>query len=103
MLSSSNLGHTPEFIEKIGDLLSDSYGIIFRGNGAATLGTNIIDACVRALILEESASLQYKASLLGEPTYLSMAEINRRNEDYLNLPDYDVYYRAWEYYVSKIS
>jgi ribulose-5-phosphate 4-epimerase/fuculose-1-phosphate aldolase len=103
VLSSANLGHTPEIIEQIGDLLSDSYGIIFRGNGAATLGTNIIDACVRALILEESANLQYKASLLGEPVYLSMEEINRRNQDYLNLPDYDVYYRAWEYYVGKIS
>ena len=82
--------------------MSDRYGIIFRGNGAATLGTNIIDACVRALFLEESARLQYQASLLGEPTYLSMAEINRRNEDYWGLPDYDVYWRAWEYYRSKV-
>lgn len=103
VLSSSHLGHTPEFMEEIGDLVSESYGILFRGNGAATLGTNIIDACVRALILEESASLLYKASLLGKPTHLSMAEINRRNEDYLNMPDYDVYYRAWEYYAGKVG
>lgn len=103
VLRSSHLGHTPEFIEEIGNLLEDSYGILFRGNGAATLGTNVIDALVRAKILEESASLQYRAALLGEPTYLSMAEINRRNEDYLNMPDYDVYHRAWEYFASKVS
>jgi len=102
-VSSSGLGHTPEIIGEIGDLLSSSYGIIFRGNGAATLGTNIIDACVRALLLEESARIQYKASLLGKPTYLSLAEMNRRNEDYWSLPDYDVYWRAWEYYQSKIG
>ena len=103
VLNSSSLGHTPGIIQEIGDLVSDSYGIIFRGNGAATLGANIIDACVRALLLEESARIQYKASLLGEPIYLSMAEINRRNEDYRSLPGYDVYWRAWEYYQSKVS
>ncbi|OGO44154.1 MAG: hypothetical protein A2Z05_06110 [Chloroflexi bacterium RBG_16_60_22] len=103
VLSSSHLGHTPAFVDEIGDLLKDSYGILFRGNGAATLGTNVIDALVRAMILEESANLQYRAALLEEPTYLSMAEINRRNEDYLNMPDYDVYYRAWEYFVSKVK
>jgi HCOMODA/2-hydroxy-3-carboxy-muconic semialdehyde decarboxylase len=101
VLSSPNLGHTPEMIEEVGDLVSEGYGLIFRGNGAITLGVNIIDACVRALLLEESARIQYKASLLAEPTYLSTEEINRRNDDYWGLPDYDVYWRAWEYYQSK--
>lgn len=103
VLNSPNLGHTPEITDKIGEILSNSYGIIFRGNGAATLGTNIIDSCVRALFLEESARIQYKASLLGEPLYLTVEEMNRRNEDYWGLPDYDVYWRAWEYYRSKIK
>lgn len=103
VLDSAELGHTLEIIKNMGDLLTNTYGIIFRGNGAATLGTNIIDACVRALLLEESARMQYQASLLGEPTYLSIAEMNRRNEDYWNLPDYDVYWRIWEYCQSKVS
>jgi len=87
----------------MGKLISDSYGIIFRGNGAATFGTSIIDACVRALFFEESARIQYKASLIGEPTYFSVAEVNRRNELYCDMPEYDVYGRAWEYYKSKVS
>lgn len=103
VLSCPDNRHTPETTEEMGELISDSYGIIFRGNGAATFGTNVIDACVRALFLEESARIQYKASLLGEPTYLSVAEMNRRNEVYWDMPDYDVYGRAWEYYKSKVS
>ena len=103
VLDESHLRHTPETTEEMGKLISDSYGIIFRGNGAATFGTNIIDACVRALFFEESARIQYKASLIGEPTYFSVAEVNRRNELYSSMSDYDVYGRAWEFYSSKVS
>lgn len=103
VLSCPDNRHTPETTEEMGRLISDSYGIIFRGNGAATFGTNIIDACVRAVFLEESARIQYKASLLGEPAYLSVAEMNSRNEVYWNMPEYDVYGRAWEYYSNKVS
>lgn len=102
VLSCPDNRHTPEITAEMGRLISDSYGIIFRGNGAATFGTNIIDACVRAAFLEESARIQYKASLLGEPIYLSAAEMDHRNEVYRNMPDYDVYGRAWEYYRSKV-
>ena len=103
VLSCSDNRHTSETTEEMGKLISDSYGIIFRGNGAATFGTNIIDACIRAIFLEESARIQYKASLLGEPTYLSVADMNHRNEVYWSMPEYDVYGRAWEYYSSKVS
>lgn len=95
--------HTQEITEEMGKLIADSYGVIFRGNGAATFGTNIIDSCVRAMFLEESARIQYKAFLVGEPTYLSVKEMNHRNEVYWNQPDYDVYGRAWEYYKSKVT
>lgn len=99
---SSDIRHTAEVTEEMGNLITDSLGIIFRGNGAATFGTNIIDACVRAMFFEESARIQYKASLSGTPIYLSAAEINRRNDTYWDMPEYDVYGRAWEYYSSKV-
>jgi ribulose-5-phosphate 4-epimerase/fuculose-1-phosphate aldolase len=103
VLSSPDNRHTPEVTEEMGRLITNSYGIIFRGNGAATFGTNIIDACVRAVFFEESARIQYKASLIGTPIYLSVSEMNRRNEIYLDMPEYDVYWRAWEYYRSKVA
>lgn len=103
VLSSPDNRHTPEVTEQMGRLITNSYGIIFRGNGAATFGTNIIDACVRAVFFEESARIQYKASLIGTPIYLSVSEMNRRNEIYWDMPEYDVYWRAWEYYRSKVA
>jgi ribulose-5-phosphate 4-epimerase/fuculose-1-phosphate aldolase len=103
VLSSPDNRHTPEVTEQMGRLITNSYGIIFRGNGAATFGTNIIDACVRAVFFEESARIQYKASLIGTPIYLSVSEMNRRNEIYWDMPEYDVYWRAWEYYRSKVG
>lgn len=102
VLESSDIRHTAEVTEEMGQLITDSWGIIFRGNGAATFGTNIIDACVRAMFFEESARIQYKASVIGTPVYLSAAEMNRRNETYWGMPEYDVYGRAWEYYSSKV-
>lgn len=103
VLDHPDIRHTPEMTEAMGKLITDNYGVIFRGNGAATFGTNVIDACVRAMFLEESARIQYKASLIGEPAYISMDEMNRRNETYWNMPEYDVYGRAWEYYKSKVA
>lgn len=102
VLSTSSLGHTPEFMETVGKMVEDTYGIILRGNGAATFGSNIIEACVRALMLDESAKIQYKASLLGEPVYMTLDELNQRNEDYYSLPGYDPYWRIWEYFEGKI-
>jgi len=102
VLDSSHIRHTAEVTEEMGRLIAESWGIIFRGNGAATFGANIIDACVRAMFFEESARIQYKASLIGTPVYLSAAEINQRNETYSDMPEYDVYGRAWEYFSSKV-
>ena len=102
VLDYPDIRHTSEMTEAMGRLITDNYGIIFRGNGAATFGTNVVDACVRALFFEESARIQYKASLIGDPVYLSAEEINRRNEVYCNMPEYDVYGRAWEYFEAKV-
>lgn len=103
VLHFPDIRHTPAMTEEMGKLITDSNGIIFRGNGAATFGTNVIDACARAMFFEESARIQYKASLIGEPIYMPIEEMNRRNEVYWNMPEYDVYGRAWEYYCSRIS
>ena len=99
----SHLRQTPEDTEAMGEFIEDSYGIIFKGNGAATFGTNVIDACVRAMFFEESAGIQYKASLIGEPATMSIEEMNRRNDLYWSMAEYDVYGRAWEFYTSRVT
>jgi ribulose-5-phosphate 4-epimerase/fuculose-1-phosphate aldolase len=95
--------HTAQMTEELGRIITDSYGVIFRGNGAATFGTNVIDACVRAMLLDESARIQYQAALIASPTYLTEAEMNARNEVYWDMPEYDVYGRAWEYYKGQLK
>jgi ribulose-5-phosphate 4-epimerase/fuculose-1-phosphate aldolase len=95
--------HTPAMTDEMGLIIKDNYGVIFRGNGAATFGTNVIDACVRALLLNESACIQYKASLIGTPLYLTDQEMDSRNEVYWNMPEYCVYGRAWDFYTSKVT
>ncbi len=87
---------------RMAGVLGDAYGIILRGSGVATVGTNIIDACVRAVFLERAAIYQYKASLLGEPIFLSLDEMDKWNEQYWHLPDYDLYLRFWDYFKSKL-
>jgi ribulose-5-phosphate 4-epimerase/fuculose-1-phosphate aldolase len=95
--------HTSAMTDEMGSIIKDNYGVIFRGNGAATFGTNVVDACVRALLLDESACIQYKASLIGDPVYLTDKEMDSRNEVYWNMPEYCVYGRAWDYYKSKVT
>ncbi len=103
VFDSPDLQVDPELADRMVETLGGDCGIILRGNGAATVGSNVIEACVRALFLDESAKLQYKASLVGAPEYLSMAEIDRRNEFYWRKIDSDPYWRAWEYFVSKVT
>ncbi len=111
VLDADDLDMTSAATDRTGDLLTDAYGIIFHGDGAATFGTNMIDACVRAVFLDEAARIQYKASLLGAPLDIDMTLQDRINESYWDKPDYyvhlgkpgyDVYWRFWEFYKSRI-
>lgn len=102
VFDSPDLVDTPEQGKKVAEALGKGYGVIIRGNGAITVGSNVIDACCRAVLLEESARLQYKASLIGEPTYLSLEELDRRNEKYWAIPRDSLYGKIWEFLKSKV-
>lgn len=95
VLDSPELVNEPEQGRRVAKLLGKGCGVIIRGNGAITVGTNVIDACCRAVLLEESARLQYKASLIGEPTYLTLEEIDQRNEEYWARPQDSPYGKIW--------
>jgi len=101
------LGETPVFPdshlienEKIGTRLADFIGpmgtaALLRGNGTAILGKDVIEATIRAVYLEESAMLQYKALKIGQPIYFTVNETRERGTQLLEAAHI---YRAWEYY-----
>ncbi len=103
IFNEPGLHHDIGLSGRMAEVLGDSNAIILRGSGAITTGTNVIDACVRAVYLEQAASYQYKASLLGEPIYILADEMRRLNEEYWKMPDYDYYWRAWAYFKSKVE
>jgi HCOMODA/2-hydroxy-3-carboxy-muconic semialdehyde decarboxylase len=86
--------------EEIGLRLADFIGprgaaALLRGNGTAVLGKDIIEATVRAIYLEESAMLQFKARQIGQPIYFSEEEVHQRGNQLLE-PSH--IHRAWEHY-----
>lgn len=85
---------------EIGESLAEFIGktgtaALLRGNGTAVLGKDIIEAVIRAIYLEESAVLQYKARRIGTPVYFTDEEIVARGQQLLNA---DHVMRAWEHY-----
>jgi len=86
--------------EEIGLRLADfigplGAGALLRGNGTAVLGKDIIEATIRAIYLEESAMLQFKARQIGQPIYFGEEEVHQRGNQLLE-PSH--IRRAWEYY-----
>ncbi len=68
---------------------------LLRGNGTAVLGKDVIEATIRAIYLEESATLQFKARQIGKPIYFSEQEVRERGTQLL---DSSHILRAWEHY-----
>jgi len=86
--------------EEIGTRLAGFIGAqgtaaLLRGNGTAILGKDVIEATIRAVYLEESAILQFKARQIGKPIYFSPQEITERGTQLLESSHI---LRAWEHY-----
>ena len=86
-----------EIAERVADALGDAQAMILQANGMLAVGQSIAHACVRALLLEETAELQSLARAAGlKPRYFSPEEVaRRRGDDPVHEP-----IRAWEYYVA---
>ena len=50
--------------------------IILRNHGAITLGTNLKEAYFRMASLEEGAQIQWLATLVGDPRFLTARELS---------------------------
>jgi ribulose-5-phosphate 4-epimerase/fuculose-1-phosphate aldolase len=86
-----------DIADRVADVLGDAQTIILQANGMLAVGQSIAHACVRALLLEETAELQILARAAGlNPRFLSPEEVAcRRGDDPVHEP-----IRAWEYYVA---
>ena len=106
------LAETPVFMDShlienraVGDRLAAFIGetgtaALLRGNGTAVLGKDVMEATIRAVYLEESAVLQFKARQLGTPIYFSETETAQRGNQLLEASHV---MRAWEHYKKELK
>lgn len=87
---------TPGLGRELADALGYARAVILRGNGVVVTGTNLEEACILSLFLEESCRMFYLAQMQGSPTFMDEREIEARlayKENELR--------RAWDYYINK--
>jgi ribulose-5-phosphate 4-epimerase/fuculose-1-phosphate aldolase len=88
---------TAEMGEGVADALGNAEAVILQSNGMLAVGQSVPHACVQALFLEETATLQLMAEAAGfEPRFYSREGAARRHgDDRVHEP-----VRAWEFYVA---
>ena len=91
----SDLIETDELGARLADFIGPSSGVLLRGNGTAIVGRDAVEACVRAVFLEESALIQYRAMRLGSPRFFTPEETEARGRQLLEGAHL---LRAWEHY-----
>jgi len=58
----------------------DCFGIVLRNHGLITVGTSIKEAYYRTLAVEEQATIQHAALLVGAPRFLSDDELAKLDQ-----------------------
>lgn len=91
----SDLIENNELGVKLAEFMGTSAGTLLRGNGTVIAGRDPIEACIRAVYLEESALIQRRAMQLGEPRFFTPEEIEARGRQLLE-PSHLL--RAWDHY-----
>ncbi|HYM19264.1 MAG TPA: class II aldolase/adducin family protein [Micropepsaceae bacterium] len=71
----SVLINTPELGAELVAAIKNSRACLMRGHGITTVGESVEEACVTALVLNELATLNYQARLLGTPHAISDADV----------------------------
>lgn len=92
--------NTTELGERVAGALGTARGILLPSHGAIILGTNIVEAFVLAVYLEQNAERQYAAEALGDPYAFSEAEVEACRR---NLEKRGLYEKCWNYYAAKFG
>ena len=89
---------TQELGDELALLLGSGEAVLLRGNGTAVVGPNVQEARVKAIFLEESATVYMRAAAVGQPLVMTKEEIAIRVDT-----GYDHYGRAWEFYKARVT
>jgi ribulose-5-phosphate 4-epimerase/fuculose-1-phosphate aldolase len=86
---------TPERGEMVREALGDGCAVVLKNHGVVAVGESVEHACVVAFALEETAHLQWIASLVGTPAKISSGEVRRvltgkQREEYFD--------HVWQHY-----
>lgn len=66
---------TPELADAVKSRVAGANALVLRNHGAVTLGTNLKEAYYRMLSLEEGAQIQWLATMVGTPRFLSPQQL----------------------------
>jgi len=89
----------PRLAARVASALGDAPALILRGNGAIVPGSSIAEATFKAIVLEEAATIEYHAALLGKPRFYPAAAIAAR----LAMDRADEPLRAWAHYARRAA
>jgi ribulose-5-phosphate 4-epimerase/fuculose-1-phosphate aldolase len=81
--------------------LGDGTCILMRGHGCTVAGKSIREAVYTAVYLEVNAELQWKASRVGKPIFLTPGEIEKVKARLSEGKSGEGYDRAWEYWCGR--
>lgn len=86
--------------EELAEALGGHRVIMLRSHGAVTVGTDIVEAFVLAIYLEETAKRQYLARSIGNPYVLTAAEVETIGA---NLRKPHLLRKVWDYHHAKLG
>jgi HCOMODA/2-hydroxy-3-carboxy-muconic semialdehyde decarboxylase len=75
--------------------------VLMRGHGCTVVGKSIREAVYTAIYLEVNAELQWRASKLGPPKFLSPGEIEKANARLLLGRSGEGFSRSWDYWCGR--
>jgi L-fuculose-phosphate aldolase len=71
---------TPELAQAVEQVVGESNVIVLRNHGAVTLGRHLKEAFCRMASLEENAHIQWLATMVGNPRFLSEKELKELDQ-----------------------
>ena len=89
-----------ETAKELAALLGAGYAVVQQGHGATVVGADVEQACVTAMLLEDSAELQLMAMSVGTPRVLPEAYLEKKGFT-IGTEDWEFFGNPWVYYYDK--